>query len=221
MEKPSRNDPCPCNSGKAYKDCHMRSFFMPKESFEVNVSEGNKAPDHHLASHDGGRSWSPHPGRLTIRAKYKMVVYDEIDNILQPIILAVPTNREILRLRLARLRHKLYGVMYHLDNFKQEEDKEIAVLTTKHVGTDHDAIMDDPKILYEIEAFLFQVKSTLDVLAQIIKMVYHLGTIITYADDGDVLIKRLKNNSAKNTANESGAISTCARKASKVDKGHH
>lgn len=169
---------------------------MPNEGFEVNVNEGNVAPDYHLASPDG-KNWIKQPGRLTLRAYYDGVTYDEVDDILRPMIDAVPQNREILRLRLKRLRHKIYGVRYHLDNFKQEEDKEIASLTAKHKGTDHDAVVNNPKIIYEIEGFLFQVKSTLDVLAQIISIVCHLGTTITYSDDGDVLIKHLKNNISK------------------------
>ena len=31
QERIRRNDPCPCNSNKKYKDCHMRSIFNPRE----------------------------------------------------------------------------------------------------------------------------------------------------------------------------------------------
>lgn len=196
MESVSRNDPCPCNSGKAYKDCHMRSFFTPDEGFEVKVGEGNVAPTTHMESSDGV-NWVERPGRLTLRAYYDYVIYEDIDNILQPIIAAVPQNRQIVGLRLKRLRHKVYGVRYHLENFKHAEDAEIAALLTKHVGTDHDAVQNDPKIIYEVEGLLFQLKSTLDVLAQVIAIIYRLGTIITYSEDGEVLVRLLRHNSSK------------------------
>jgi hypothetical protein len=46
--------------------------------------------------------------------------------------------------------------------------------------------------VYEIESFLFQIKSTLDVLAQIIGMTFSLQGIGTYSNDGDIIIKKLK-----------------------------
>jgi hypothetical protein len=131
-----------------------------------------------------------------------VVTYDEVDNIIDPIAESVPSNRQfVLGLRLKRLKHKLYGVRYHLDNFKKAEDEEIAALTANHVGTDHDVVSNNPKIIYEVEAFLFQVKSTLDVLAQIIAMVYHLKEIHTYKDDGGSLINGLKISSSKEQRN--------------------
>jgi hypothetical protein len=98
--------------------------------------------------------------RFALQVRYNDVVtYDEVDNIINPIAESVPSNRQfVLGLRLKRLKHKLYGVRYHLDNFKKAEDEEIAALTANHVGTDHDAVSNNPKIIYEVEAFLFQVE---------------------------------------------------------------
>jgi plastocyanin len=91
----------------------------------------------------------------------------------------------------------LHPDMVGTENFKKAEDEEIAGFTANHVGPDHDAVSNSPKIIYEVETFLFQVKSTLDVLAQIIGMIYHMKGTRTYKDDGDILIKNLKNNSSK------------------------
>jgi hypothetical protein len=39
MSKPGRNDPCPCGSGKKYKNCHM---LIEKESSAAKYTAGGK-----------------------------------------------------------------------------------------------------------------------------------------------------------------------------------
>jgi SEC-C motif len=39
MNKPGRNDPCPCGSGKKYKNCHM---LQEKESSTAKYTAGGK-----------------------------------------------------------------------------------------------------------------------------------------------------------------------------------
>lgn len=46
-EKIGRNDPCPCGSGKKYKQCcHKKKFPFGKKKFKASViSSGKKPPD--------------------------------------------------------------------------------------------------------------------------------------------------------------------------------
>ena len=188
-----RNDPCPCGSGKKYKHCHMKSF-QPKESFQVKVSGGNIADNFHLESSDG-KNWVKKPGRQTLRVTYYEPA-PEIDDVIKPMLSRFPSNH-LLYKRITRLQHKLYGIKYHIDNFRFQEDAEIQRFSTDHKGSDHDAIMRDPKLIYEIEAFTFQVKSCLDILAQIIGITYSLPGVTTYSDSGNKIVKSLNQNSPK------------------------
>ena len=54
----------------------------------------------------------------------------------------------------------------------------------------------DPLFVYETESFLFQTKSTLDVLAQIIGIAYRLTGLVTFGDDGKEIINRIRKSSA-------------------------
>ena len=51
----------------------------------------------------------------------------------------------------------------------------------------------NPRLIYEIEAFLFQIKSGLDIFAQIISMIFNLNGISTYSisQNRDKIIKKL------------------------------
>lgn len=49
---------------------------------------------------------------------------------------------------------------------------------------------------------MFQAKSTLDNIAQLIGMVYRLTGVVTYANDGDKLIDKLQKSSAHRDSHE-------------------
>lgn len=200
---PGRNDPCPCQSGKKYKNCHMRTH-EPKERFAVKVNDGNLAKGVHYESPDGV-NWVPKPGAMILRVFYEDTVHEEIDQLVIPIIKKAPNN-SILQERIRKLRHKLYGIKYSLDNFIKNETAIIDKLQTNYQGPDHDYHVDKPELHYEIESFLFQVKSALDVLAQIIGIV-HKFTTPTYSKNGDDLIRLLKTNTSANRKDESNQIS--------------
>lgn len=210
--EPGRNDLCPCNSGRKYKDCHMRSVLNPKEGFQVRIAGGKIAQNEHMESVDG-QTWVSKPGRFAFRVYYQEEVNDVIDNLIKPLHDTVPQNRFILRQRIDRLRHKLYGVRYHLDNFIEQEEKDIATFKTSHEGSDHDSILNEPRLIYEVESFLFQIKSTLDVLAQIIGMIYRLNSITTYSNGGAILAKTLK-------LNTPGEVRLNARKLAVIIESH-
>jgi uncharacterized protein YchJ len=206
--KIGRNDECPCKSGRKYKKCHMKKFIYPQESFYVVTKTGNVAPNYHMEKPQDSDEWIPSPGRLYMRIKYDERSYDDIDELFKKFKTIVPTENQlletILKERMTRLKHKLYGVKYHSENFLQEEDKRISQFEQSYKGTDHEMVMINPRLLYEIESYLFQISSCLDVLTQIISIVYKFmrsdqveqgfKKINTFTDNGDRLIQLLRNN---------------------------
>ncbi len=195
MDNVGRNDPCPCNSGKKFKNCHMK-MFEPRDFFEISVKKGNKA-DHHLQSSDG-KNWEKASGVIALQVWYKEKTYPEINDTIGILYNKIPENREILKSRANRLVHKLEGIKYHLDNFVEHESQIENKMKEEGLGSDHDSIVMDPKLIYELEAFLFQLKSCLDILAQTLSIVYRLPSIVTYSNDGENLIKSLKQNTTQN-----------------------
>lgn len=174
MDNIGRKEPCPCNSGKKYKDCHMRKFY-PKENFKVKASSGSIANDYHLEQRVGTNEWVKVPGRLAFMIGYQEKNYEDIDNIINDLTDFVPNNRYIVSERIGRLKHKLYGIRYHLENFIDEENKIIKEFQSEYHAPDHNSIFHNPRLIYEIESFLFQIKSALDILAQIISIIFNLG----------------------------------------------
>lgn len=192
MQNIGRNDPCPCNSGKKYKHCHMKSILQPQEQFIVDVKGGNIGGGH-LESPDG-KTWNKLPGTFQFRVFYEKETFPEIDEIITQLLKQIPENRIILRARIFRLKHKMRGIRYHLEKFVEHEEMKIKEFSSDYSGTDHDAITFDPKLVYELESFLFQIKSCFDVITQIISISYRLPQINTFSKDGETITKTLKQN---------------------------
>jgi hypothetical protein len=105
------------------------------------------------------------------------------------------------------LKHKLSAIRYHSDNFKKEEDDWIERYKTSIVGGEScNVVEDNPKIIYEVEAFLFQVKSCLDVLNQLIRIAFKLPYGRTYRNGGEILIQNLKDNCPKDLQSKRESI---------------
>jgi hypothetical protein len=99
-----------------------------------------------------------------------------------------------------RLKHKLSAVRYHLDNFRREENDWINKYKTSIAGGESCNIVEEnPKIIYEVEAFLFQVKSCLDILNVTIRIALNLPYGHLYKNGGQQLISSLENNCHKFT----------------------
>lgn len=184
---------CPCNSGKLYKNCHMRTY-RPKEFFSVKVHGGIKAVDYHMVQKEGSDEWVKVPGRLSLMLGYAQKSYDDIDNLIRDIKEVVDEERYVLRERITRLKHKLYGIRYHMENFFKEEEGVIKNYNTQYEAPGTDSYNQNPKLIYETESFLFQIKSALDVFAQIISMIFNVKSKNTYSisDKGDnKIVKKL------------------------------
>lgn len=194
-----RNDPCPCNSGKKFKHCHMRPF-DPKEKFRVKVTGGTMAEDVHYESSDGKTGFVKVPHMLKIRLYMEprdSSEPTEIDLLINEISNKIQKESNFLTQRISRLRHKLNGTKFYLQKFVESEDLEIIKISSDYKGANGEFAIFHPELTYSLESFLFQVKSTLDVLAQIIGYSFRLRDIHTYSNDGQILISTLKQNAPK------------------------
>jgi hypothetical protein len=210
MKEPGRNDPCPCGSGKKYKKCcypdRTRAWRTAgSHDGPALVIKTVKTPEpitHHSVSSDGGRTWRPRPGLLAARLVGKEIkdVDEAVANAMAPIykgvdgLNVVDGAKQELRQRLGDVDHKLHAVKYHLGNYERAEEERVAQFGHDYSPpTGVQMTTEEPKLIYEVEAFLFQTKSCLDVLSRALKPVFGFRHC-SFGDEGDVLIRQLKNN---------------------------
>lgn len=92
------------------------------------------------------------------------------------------------------VEHKLHAVKYHLNNYEQAENDKIKEFSKNYEPpTGAQIIIEEPRLIYEVEAFLFQTKSCLDVLSWVLKSAFGFA-YCSFGDKGDDAIKQLKNN---------------------------
>ncbi len=204
-KKIGRNDPCPCGSGKKHKNCcypdktKVCKTAEPHESphFTVTPKETPEPITNHVVSRDGGKTWKHQPGRLEVQicGKAPKDVEESISKIIQPVWSELFHAVEMDFLdRISNVEHKLYAVKYHLRDYEQAENDMIEEFGKNYKPpTGAQEIIEEPRLIYEVEAFLFQVKSCLDVLSWVLKPVFGF-TYCSFGDKGDDVIKQFKNN---------------------------
>jgi hypothetical protein len=186
-EAPGRNEPCFCGSGRKYKDCHLKPFY-PNEYFSCKISGfdtikfENRLPNNYfevgLVDVNYG---SPLPWDNEISKLLK--IFTSVD--------LIENNRWENRVkhRLSKIHHKLHAVRYHIESFKNFESNTISEFKNYIIAsTTMNKIYDDPLLIYNLESFLFQSKSFLDVFSQLIAVSFRSEST-TYANFGDDLIK--------------------------------
>jgi hypothetical protein len=208
--KVGRNDPCPCGSGKKYKKCCYPDATKawrtasPHQSpaFTVQPAERPDPIDYHMVSSNGGKTWQRKPGLLAVQVigtdpkDADPAITGMIETVLSCVETADLTTsvRQGLVECVRDVEHKLYAVKYHLMNYLQAESDEIARLSTDYrPPTGVQEIIDRPRLIYEVEAFLFQARSCLDVLSWALKPVFGFE-YCSFGEEGDVVVKRLRNN---------------------------
>lgn len=158
------NASCPCGSGLKYKNCCGASFFK--------VSPRNKPEiiNSHLSSQDSGKTWHKMPGNLmTIIGVSKPEDSDKrIGSLISKVLDASKAlNNKTLENKLIVCRHKLHAVRYHLSTLKTEIKERVEDFKKNHSAGSGVALeRENPRLIYETEAFLFQIKSSLDLLTQ-------------------------------------------------------
>ena len=203
-ENLGRNDLCYCGSNRKYKDCHLRPFY-PAEYFFCKIMEfdtikyENRLPPQFFEIDRADIYYrNPYPWDHTIS---KLLVsltgfpWKESDRW---------HNR--IKKRINKIHHKLDAVKYHIESFKTHELKtETDYKNYIVANTTMNKIYDDPSLIYNFESFLFQSKSCMDVLAQIIAYSFKFETS-TYRNKGDDLIKELKKIQNENASKVIGVI---------------
>jgi hypothetical protein len=187
-----------------------------KESFRVKITQ--KTGDHFVEYRNGKYETIPGTLDMSISVKEAQHVYQDIINLLTP-FRAIKDVREIrlekfdqiikaLNLeenigasitfddRINKLQHKLESLKYHMNECSTYENKYEDKYRDKYVNSIVDLEQVDPVFVYETESFLFQTKSTLDILAQIVGVAYRLTGMVTYGDDGEKLVEKLRKSSA-------------------------
>jgi len=169
--EPGRNDLCPCGSGKKYKHCHLASFY-PKDYFETEINAFELV----------NRIQS----RLLLRPLNE-IKWDQNDR-----------WHKYVKGRINKLHHKLNALQFHSTIFKNQEKVIEKKLKNGVVGTSYNIVIDEPVLIYTTESFLFQSKSCLDVIAQLIANIFKLTGVSTYEDKGKGLIDKIGKNPLKN-----------------------
>lgn len=103
----------------------------------------------------------------------------------------------------ASVMHKLHATKYHLKNYQRiekEQKVQCKRMFAKNPGERRECL----ELIFELEAFLYQVKSSLDMLAKLLDPVLGKGMVgtHTYAKKGNTLLKGLKQYLNKKDCNE-------------------
>ncbi len=138
-------------------------------SFQVSPKNKPEIIDYYLTSPDG-KTWIKHPGSITaLISGFKPEDLDEeIMSIINPIFefSNQRQNRKFSE-KIVDCRHKLHAVRYHLRTLKSEIVDRVKEFERSYSAGSGIAIeLNNPRLVYETEAFLFQVKSSLDILTQ-------------------------------------------------------
>ena len=204
-KKIGRNDPCPCGSGKKYKACcypdktRVWKTAGPHESpaFTVKPQETPEPITTHGISHDGGKTGEHRPGLLEVRTYGKALkdIDETITKAIEPVSrnLSHDVNKDFIK-RIRNVEHKLYAVKYHLNNYEEAESNKIEEFSKNYKPpTGAQEIIEEPRLIYEVEAFLFQVKSALDILTWVLSPVFGFP-YCSFGNKGDDIINQLTNN---------------------------
>ena len=210
-QRVGRNEPCPCGSGSKYENCcysdrtqvWKRAGSHESPAFAVKPKETPDPITHHLVSSDGGNTWEPRPGLLAVQMHGRDP--KDIDETISQMLKSVSSDMNTLTLsgdakqdlakRMNDVDHKLHAVKYHLDNYEQAESDKVEELSRDYrPPTGVQMVIAEPRLVYEVEAFLFQARSSLDVLSWVLKPVFGFP-YCSFGDKGDNTIKQLRNNS--------------------------
>jgi hypothetical protein len=202
------NDPCDCGSGLKTKDCHLKPS-LPNEFFTVRVT---KPSEDYFEEFVNGQ-WRRIPGRVMMNVSCSNQVYEDIIKLLEPLRkvehiepirlerfativheLNLDTNHDATiswNNRINKLQHKLSSLKYHMEIYTEHEKNFQEKCKREYTDSIVELEEVDPVYYNETESFLFQTKSILDILSQIIGIAFKLTGVVTYANDGDDLIDKL------------------------------
>lgn len=82
--------------------------------------------------------------------------------------------------RINKLQHKLEAVRFHMTNFNLHQDEVQQEFEKQYANSIVEVEETDQRFTYELESFLFQVQSLLDILGQIIALAIRDNTFDSY-----------------------------------------
>lgn len=126
--------------------------------FDVSVDPSVPITGGMKVSHDGGKTWQSTPDILFAR-----IYYSHSDPFLDKLFEDLPAPS------VRHLRHKVQAIRYHKERYLAFEVKEQQRLNSAPPSQGVESVIDNPEPIYDLEAFLFQVKSCLDVAMLILK----------------------------------------------------
>lgn len=174
----------------------MKQLIYPKSYLTVPITKGLKSIAY-VETVKGVEKEIP-PFQIRITCKDPNLDDTDISHLLKSISELELNIESPLKDRVNKIHHKLTGIKYHKMNFGKEEDKCIQEFEREYHADNLEFIIDNSILTFETEAFLFQFKSTLDLLTQIIRIVFKIKlVIVTYGAIGEDLIHILKNNTSK------------------------
>ncbi|MBA7668037.1 hypothetical protein ES703_76140 [subsurface metagenome] len=223
--KVGRNDPCPCGSGKKYKNCcylnKIRAWKTAgsheSPAFTVKPKETPEPITHHLSSSNGGKTSESRPRLLAAQTIGKKLedIDEKINKVKESAMFDINTlnlsgvTKQKFEECINDIDHKLYAVKYHLNNYKQAESEKIKEFSKNYKPPAGVQMMiEEPRLIYEVEAFLFQTKSCLDMVSKVIEPVFDFEDC-SFGKMGDQLIKQLRNKCPP-------LLTTCAEKIIKL-----
>ena len=185
---------CDCGSGLLFSECHML-LNLPKESFLVNITAVNKSFKHMTRDKDGNEREMDGIIEMELTFGDPQPWDAEISEIIK-LSQTIPNNDKVFEKRTGKLRHKLDALKYHSTNFTKEEDRLIHEYQTAYTAENINYALENPTLIYNTESFLFQTKSCLDVLSQIIAIAFNLS-VRTYKNNGNDLVNKIRNSPLK------------------------
>jgi hypothetical protein len=173
--------------------------------------------DYHLVKE--GNEWVRRPGRLVAKLLTVPAGFSdtEIDSIVAEAFErseSIPAPRRLgSQERLQDLKHKLCAVKYHRDNYARFESDKMTEFEGDHGPPAGVTVEEqDPKLIYEVEAFLFQVRSSLDMVARWVATAFRF-TGESFGDHGDDVINQLERNTPKELAVPASTLVMLIREA--------
>jgi hypothetical protein len=94
--------------------------------------------------------------------------------------------------RIDKLHHKLEAIMYHMNNFNNYQSELEKKFKSEYTNSRVEFEDLNPVFIYEVESYLFQVQSSLDILGQMIALVIRDDSFDSFNYS---LIDKLKNSS--------------------------
>lgn len=138
-------------------------------SFQVKPTNQPEVIDYFMTSSDG-KNWIKQTGNIKVMITGVKTedLGVEITSLIEPLsILSQEKQNMQLFEKTIECKHKIHAVRYHLHTLEKEIRERVKIFEKNYnAGAGIAQELENPRLIYETEAFLFQTKSCLDILTQ-------------------------------------------------------